>query len=78
MLEGLQIALRVVRGSLFPSRVGYLPPTGPGALFTAHGYPHLFRFKLELASAPRGKSDCIFLSIIARSFLAHKKQNGLD
>jgi hypothetical protein len=44
------------------------------------GYPHLFRFKLELGSAPRGKSDCILLSIIslARSSLTKiQNQNGL-
>jgi hypothetical protein len=42
------------------------------------GYPHLFRFKLELASAPRWKGDCILLLILVRSFLALKKQNGLE
>ena len=40
--------------------------------------PLLFRFKLEHASAPRRKSNCILLLVIARSFLALKKQNGLE
>ncbi len=44
----------------------------------ATGYPHLFRFELELASAPRWKSNCILLLILARSFLALKKQNGSE
>jgi hypothetical protein len=34
--------------------------------------PHLFRFELELASAPRSKVDRILFLIIARSFLARK------
>jgi hypothetical protein len=41
--------------------------------------PHLFRFKLELASAPPlKKSDCILLLTIARSFLALTEQNRLE
>jgi hypothetical protein len=40
------------------------------------GYPHLFRFKLELASAPRWKSNCILLLILARSFLALRNQKA--
>jgi hypothetical protein len=43
-----------------------------------YGLPHLFRFELELASVGALKSDCILLSIVARSFLAIKKQNGLE
>ena len=43
--------------------------------------PHLFRFELELASAPALRGDCILLSIIslARSSLTKiKKQNALE
>jgi hypothetical protein len=36
------------------------------------GYPHLFRFELELASAPRCRGHYILLLIIVRSFLALK------
>jgi hypothetical protein len=42
----------------------------------ATGCPHLFRFNLELASAPRWKSNCILLLIFARLFLAHKNQKA--
>jgi hypothetical protein len=40
----------------------------------ATGCPHLFRFKLELASASRLKGACILLLILARSFLALEDQ----
>jgi hypothetical protein len=64
-------------------------PAAAGSALRAHfsrarenaGYglpPHLFRFKLELASASRGKSDCILLFNLARSFLALKKQSGWE
>jgi hypothetical protein len=42
-----------------------------------YGLPHLFSAgcrKLELASAPCRKGNCILLVIIGRSFLAHKNQ----
>ena len=35
---------------------------------------HLFRFSLELTSAPRWRSHCILLLIIVRSFLALENQ----
>jgi hypothetical protein len=42
-----------------------VPPTG---------YPHLFRFELELASAPRTRGSCILLLMIVRSFFALKSK----
>src|SRR5258708_25064583 len=43
-----------------------VPPTG---------YPHLFRFDLELACAPRWRLRYILLLIMVRSFLAPKIKN---
>ena len=37
--------------------------------------PHLFRFELELASAPRWRGRCLLRLIIVRSFLAPKIKN---
>jgi hypothetical protein len=36
---------------------------------------HLFRFELELASAPRWKGGCILLLVTARSFFALNSKN---
>ena len=44
-----------------------------------YGLPsHLFRFELQLASAPRWRGHCVLLLIIARSFprLQNQKQKG--
>ena len=38
------------------------------------GYPHLFRFDLELAFAPRTRGRCILLLMIVRSYLALKSK----